>query len=316
MIARRMRPVAIVILFLLTGSIIGTGCSPRKLMVKQFIGMIESGLPAIEQEPDLQLLAQSMPAHIKLLETLLANDPQNIDLLLLLARLYGGYAFAILETEWEAQRFGTSSVVTLPIPADQLEAAVARYYNKGAEFALRAMDARHAKARQRLGQMKSSAAFLKAMRRSDVPALFWYGFNLGGYIQHRLDSVEALAKGHLVEKTMKRVVALDAAYYHGGAHLVLMAYYASRPPSMGGNLELARNHMEKHFIVDAGAIMMRSLYWARYALVQQQDRSGFVQRLTQVAEEAESDKPRDMLSSVAAARANIYLQAQDSFFDD
>jgi hypothetical protein len=285
-------------------------------MTRQFVQMLQTGMPAIEQEQDLQLLAQSMPAHIKLLETLLANDPQNIDLMLLLSRLYGGYAFAILETEWEAQRFGQPSVIALAIAPSQLEAAVVRNYRKGAAYALQALEARHSRAGERLSRLKSSEAFIAALRRADAPALFWYGFNLGGYIQHRLDSVEAMAKTHLVEKTMRRVIALDEAYYHGSAHLMLMAYYAFRPVALGGHPEQARVHMEKHFIVTPESKMIRSLYWARYALVQQQDRSEFILRLSQVTDEAKAGHKFDMLSSVAAVRARIYLKAQDNFFED
>lgn len=316
MIPRRKLPIVIAVPAILALAAVWTGCSPRKLMVRQFVQMVESGMPAIEQEQDLQLLAQSMPAHIKLLETLLANDPRNIDLMLLLARLYGGYAFAILETEWEARRFGLPSVVALAIAPDQLETAVVRNYRKGAAYALQVLEARHQKAGERLSRLKTSEAFMADLRRSDAPALFWYGFNLGGYIQHRIDSVEAMAKMHLVEKTMRRVVALDAAYYHGSAHLVLVAYYASRPAALGGNPERARAHMEKHFVVAPESIMMRSLYWARYALVQQQARSEFIRRLSQVTDEAEAGQGLDMLGSVAAVRAGIYLKAQDNFFED
>jgi hypothetical protein len=309
-------PIVIVVPVILALAAVWTGCSPRKLMVRQFVQMVESGMPAIEQEQDLQLLAQSMPAHIKLLETVLANDPQNVDLMLLLARLYGGYAFAILETELEARRYGLPSVAALAIAPDQLETAVVRNYRKGAAYALQALETRHQKAGERLSRLKSSDAFIAALRRSDAPALFWYGFNLGGYIQHRLDSVEAMAKTHLVEKTMRRVIALDEAYYHGSAHLILMAYYASRPAALGGNPERSRAHMERHFIVAPESTMMRSLYWARYALVQQQARSEFIRRLSQVADEAETDRKLDMLGSVAAVRARIYLEAQDNFFEE
>jgi hypothetical protein len=316
MIPKRKLPIVLAVPVILALAAVWTGCSPRKLMVRQFVQMIESGIPAIEQEQDLQLLAQSMPAHIKLLETVLANDPQNVDLMLLLARLYGGYAFAILETELEARRFGLPSVAALAIAPDQLETAVVRNYRKGAAYALQALETRHQKAGERLSRLKSSKAFIAALRRSDVPALFWYGFNLGGYIQHRLDSVEAMAKTHLVEKTMRRVVALDEAYYHGSAHLILMAYYASRPAVLGGNPERSRAHMERHFIVAPESMMMRSLYWARYALVQQQARSEFIRRLSQVADEARADQKLDMLGSVAAVRARIYLKAQDNFFEE
>ena len=80
----------VVIVLVIAGAATWIGCSPRKMMVNQFVEMIETGLPAMEQDADLQLIAHSMPAHIKLLETMLANDPNNDELLVHLARLYGG----------------------------------------------------------------------------------------------------------------------------------------------------------------------------------------------------------------------------------
>ena len=312
----RLLRVSIVPVVLIALAMGWVGCSQRKMMVNQFVRMVETGLPAMEQDDDLQLTAHSIPAHIKLLETILANDPNNDELLVLLARLYGGYAFAILETEYEAQRFGQASVISVGIQPNQLEASVVRTYQRGAAYALRALELRHPKAGVRLSRLKTSEAFIKAMRRSDAPALFWYGFNLGGYIQNRIDSVEAMSQAYLVEKAMRRIVVLDASYYHGGAHLALMTYYASRPAMMGGNPELARNHLEKHFIVDPGSIMLRSLFWARYALVQQQVRKKFTQSLSQVVDKAQAGRKLDMLDRVAALRAKIYLEAVDQLFQE
>jgi hypothetical protein len=312
----RLLRVTIVIVFFIAWAMVWVGCSPRKMMINQFVRMVETGLPAMEQDDDLQLVAHSMPAHIKLLEAMLANDPNNDELLVHLARLYGGYAFAILETECEAQRFGQASVIAVGIQPNQLEAAVVRTYQRGAAYALRALEVRHPKAETRLSRLKTSEAFIKAMRQGDVPALFWYAFNLGGYIQNRIDSVEAMSQAYLVEKAMRRIVVLDASYYHGGAHLALMTYYASRPVTMGGNPDLARNHLEKHFIVDPGSIMLRSLFWARYALVQQQARKEFTQSLSQVVNKAQAGRKHDMLDKVAALRANIYLEAADQLFDE
>ena len=67
---KRSRNVLIFYIFpvLSTAIIILAGCSPRKLMVSEFVAMVQAGLPAVEQEDDLHLLARSMPAHIKLLD--------------------------------------------------------------------------------------------------------------------------------------------------------------------------------------------------------------------------------------------------------
>ena len=290
-------------------------CSPRSVMVREFVHMVEKGLPAIEQEDDLHLLAKSMPAHIKLLETLLASDPSNEKLLVLLARLYGGYAFAILESELEALRLKRPSVVESGIAPGLLDDAVGRYFQKGAQYALRSLENRYPQARSQLNQLRTAGAFIRSTEAEDVPALFWYGFNLGGFVQHRLDSVEAMAKAHLVEKTMDRVVELNEAYHHGDAYLALLVYHASRPPMMGGNLEKARKYYQRHAEMSTGTASLGSVYWARYILVRQQDRAAFVQRLSTVVQIPERDRSMTLLDRVASVRAQLYLDAADRFFD-
>ncbi len=291
-------------------------CSPRSIMVGEFVQMINSGLPAMEQEDDLHLVANAMPAQIKLLETLLENDPGNEKLLELLARLYGGYAFAVLESELEAQRMDKPSVVETGIGAGFLADAIGRYFQRGAEYALRSLENRYPNVRAQLNQLTTAGAFIRSTQPEDVPALFWYGFNLGGFVQHRLDSVEAMAVAHLVEKTMERVVALDESYYHGSAYTVLLVYHASRPLMMGGNPGKAREYFYRHAELNNHKPNLGNVYWARYILVQEQDREAFVRGLTEVAELDEADRPLTLLERVAVVRARLYLSAVDYFFDE
>lgn len=293
----------------------GLSCSPRKLMINELADMLENGLPAIEQEDDLHLLAGSMPAHIKLLETLLASDPESTRLLNLLARLYGGYAFALLESEWEARQLDAPSVVDTGIPEGQLDNAVARYYQTGAEYALRSLEVRHPRTRMLLNQLSLSADFIRSLDHRDVPALFWYGFNLGGAARHRLDSVEIMAKAHLVEKAMSRVVELSPAYNHGNAYLVLLVYYASRPPMMGGNPEKAGRYHRLHREMNTASANLGDVFLARYLLVQQQEKAAFVKQLAAIPQNPEPDRPFTLLERVAAVRAQTYLEAKDRFFD-
>lgn len=276
---------------------------------------MEDGLPAMEQEDDLHLLAGSMPAQIKLLEALLQSDPGNQRLLNLLSRIYGGYAFALIESEWEARQLDAPSVVDLGIPEDRLGDAVARYYHIGAEYALRSLEVRYPDARRQLNQLALSADFIRALDTRDVSALFWYGFNLGGTVRHRLDSVEAMAKAHLVEKAMVRVAELNPSYENGNAYLVLLVYHASRPPMLGGSPVKARQHLLRYKELNKGAAGLGDVFLARYLLVQEQEREAFVKHLAAVAQKPDADRPFTMLDRVAAVRARIYLEAKDRFFD-
>ncbi len=294
---------------------VAVSCSPRKAMVHELVGMLEDGLPVMEEENDLHLLANAIPAHIKLLETVLASDPRNERLLVLLSRLYGGYAFALLESEWEARQLSARSVVNTGIPEGQLSDAVARTYQSGAAYALRSLQVRHPQARARLNRLSESADFIRSLDSRDVPALFWYGFNLGGTIRHRMDSVEAMAKAHLVEKAMARVVALNPAYDRGNAYLVLMVYHASRPRMMGGNPDKARHYHLKYSEIHDACASLGNVFMARYLLVRQQQKTAFVNVLKAIPQGPDCHRPFVLLDRVAAVRAKTYLEATDHFFE-
>lgn len=292
-----------------------SGCVPRNIMVAAFVDMVQDGLPVIEQEQDLQLLANALPSQIKLMESLLSSDPDNRELLILLARLYGGYAFAVLETEFEARHWGQPSVLEVAYTEEKLEDAIASYFQRGAQFALQALEIDYPQAQLQLQKPQSTDRFMDALTLEDVPALFWYGFNLGGYSQHRLDSILVMANVYQVEKAMQRVTVLDPGYYHGSAHLALLAYYASRSPMTGGNPALAEVQFKRHQLLSSEASDLRQLYWARYVLVQRQEKEKYIKTLGQVAQALKPGESEGLLSSVAAARAKIYLGAIDQFFD-
>lgn len=294
---------------------VAVSCSPRKVMVKELVGMMEDGLPAMEGEDDLHLLASAMPAQIKLLETVLAGDPRNVRLLNLLSRLYGGYAFALVESEWEARQLGAPSVVETGIPPGRLADAVVRYYQTGVAYALRSLEVRHPRARVRLNTLSASADFIQSLDSRDLPALFWYGFNLGGAIRHRLDSVEAMAHAHLVEKAMTRVAALNPGYDHGNAYLVLMVYHASRPKMMGGNPDKARYYHRQYSEIHGACASLGNVFLARYLLVQQQEKTAFINMLKAIPEAPDGGRPFTLMDRVAAVRAKTYLEATDQFFE-
>lgn len=291
-------------------------CSPRNLLIRQVGRVIDAGQPAYEQETDLYLLSYAFPSHVKLLEGLSVSDPQNTELLELIARLYGGYAFSVLETESEALRYGQPPAVGLSLSRGNLEKEMSHCFQTGAEFALKALAGKHPDIREHLSQATSAVAYFDTLQPEDVPALFWYGFNLAGFVLHNLQSVNAMSKAYQVESAMRRVIALDPAYYHASAHLVLLAYYASRPPMMGGNPELAKRHYDQHLLLIPQPMRLRELYWARYYLVQQQQRADFTRVLTGLSAEVTQDSAFPLLDSVAAKRAAVYLNAADHFFDD
>ena len=297
--------------------LVGLGaCTSRQLAVRTVTEIINEGLTAYESDNDLNLLKSAMPSHIKLLETLLANDPKNQKLLILLSRSYASYAFIFYERQVEAARFHSTPDATHRALLKELSASASGYYNKGIEYALRAMEIRHPDCREQLGRIASAGPFIQSIKKDDLAALFWYGFNLSAVINLNRDSMSSLAKAPQVEKTMQRAIEIDDTYFNGGPHLVLFGYYASRSPITGGNPELALNHYQKLKLMHGDKFLLTDLYYARYYLYHQQDREGFVSLLNRIINEPYTVEHFRLYNKVAKDRAKIYLTATDRLFLD
>ena len=291
------------------------GCSTRKLMVAEMTGLMETGAAAMEVNGDLDMLQQALPANIQLMEALLASDPQNERLLVLLARLYGSYAFLFIDGRLETLELAGPQPSGDASAAGALKERAQNFYARGRDYALRALEIDHPYASERLRQVPASAAFVQSLQVKDLPAIFWYGFNLSGLIHHNRDSVGIIARAHLVEKSMRRALELQPDFYHGNAHLVLMVYYASRSPMMGGNPDLAEAHYRQLKALNGDGLLLTDLFYARYVLVQKQDRRHYEKLLKTIAENPDPDPRFRLFNRVAGDRARVYLAAADRLFE-
>jgi len=296
------------------------GCSMRQVALNEMAGLLNQGMVALENDDDLEMLEQAFPANIKLIEALLASAPENPELLVLLSRLYGSYGFAFLETRLEIEFFGAPDTIPRYLREADIDPAevknrASRYYARGEAYAMRALALRHPDSDALLKSVDGREAFFRRMQEADVPALFWWGFNLGARVNQNRSSVALIAKAYLAERAMKRVIELMPAYQNAGAHLFLMAYYGARPPMMGGNLEAAEAHYREVNRINGDAYRMGHVMFCRYILTKRQDRAGYQRLLTRVSDEPLADAYR-LYNALSVLRARIYLGAVDDFFDD
>ncbi len=294
------------------------GCAPRAYIAGQVGQMVADGMTAFEAEDDLDLVEKALPANIKLLEALLASSPDDRRLLTLLSRLHASYAFAFLETDLERGLLASDGCTPSqpeagaggPPPTRE---SVARYYRKGLQYGLRALQADHDAWRHEIDHPEALGKRLAALRPEDAPALFWYAFNLGAFIRLNADSIRVASQAHIVPSAMQRVIDLDPSYYYGLAHLVLLAYHA-RSPALGGDASAARRHYDTFRAAAGEDFLLAQVFHARYLLHQQQDRSGFESELAAVLARPENPAACRLLNQVARVRARIYLDAADCLF--
>ncbi len=273
-----------------------------------------TGAVSYERETDLALLEGAFPAHIKLLEAVAESDPRHPGINLLLARLYAGYAVTVFDPALEAVHLDEPAA---PQPAGRqakgLRDRADRCYRRAAAHALEALARRHPDFSARAARIDSRDKALDAMNADDVPALFWYAFSLGRQIDLNRNDLRLVARGHLAEKAMQRVVALAPAYYNGAAHLFLMLYHVKHPAGGSGSASPVDQHYRAVCDLPDGARMAADVYYAAEVLTRRGDRDGFVALLDKVLAAGDGGA-RCLLDRVALRRAEGLRAAADRIF--
>ena len=84
----------------------------------------------------------------------------------------------------------------------------------------------------------------------DVEAVFWYGTNLGSYLNYH--QIEAIVWGGMRDLPVcyERAIELDPNYLAGAGYRSLASFYAQVPSFLGGDLEKARETYE--LAIDVG----------------------------------------------------------------
>lgn len=294
------------------------GCLPRHFLAAQVVGILDDGMAAFEADDDLSLIETALPGEIKLLEALLVSSPNDRRALNLLSRLYASYAFAFLEPRFERDLLSARGCVSHPNPSKTSDfspdrEALSGYYLKGTEYALRSLQTKWPDWHQPITTTDQLTTLLQQLRPPDVPALFWYGFNLASYVRLNTDSIRIVSMAFQVPVVMHRVIALAPDYGDGLAHLVLLAYYA-RSPQVGGDPAEAKAHYEQLKKRTGPNFLLPDVFYARYYLQQQQDRSGFEQMLSAVLASPQHSSNFALLNQVARVRARLYQEAVDCLF--
>jgi tetratricopeptide (TPR) repeat protein len=302
-------------LLLIAMALVAVACSPGTLIVRQMAGLVDTGITAFESDNDLDLIEKAMPANIKLLEVMLVSSPDNERLLTLLSRLYGSYAFGFVETRLEEIRYRIQPDDTMAQERDSLKNQVNRAYEKGVGYALAALEKSAPGATDAFGHVDTIVPYLEQLGQKEVAPLFWYGSNLGAWVNHNLDSIRAVSRAHVARKVMERVIELDPTYQHAGAHLFLVAYFGARSAMMGGSQAKALDHYQQVKRIAGNDFLLADLFYARFCLQQQQDRKGFIDLMQRITEHPAADNEMALTNAIAGRRAAIYLAAVDLLFE-
>ncbi|HEB83007.1 MAG TPA: hypothetical protein ENJ11_09100 [Gammaproteobacteria bacterium] len=271
-----------------------SACSMDRMMVKASMPMIESGIEAMNQEDDLQLVAEAMPANISMMNSLIHMDPENIRLHVYAAQAYYGLSYGFTEDS-EKQR------------AD-------RFYQRGLKHGLIAL--------QLLGIENIKAMHpdeleqqLQNIGVEHVDALFWTASNWAKWIDLNRDDPASLIQLPKPTAMMQRVLELDETFYYGSAHMYFGVYYGARAPMLGGDFEKSRWHFDRARQINDNKLLIVDLLQAQYLSRQMFDREDFHRRLTAIVDAPDDLYPElALLNQIAKRKAGLLLEKEDQWF--
>ena len=247
---------------------------------------------AILNQDDPALVESGVPAYLLLVDGLISQSPDNVALLSAGAQLFALYG----------SRFAT------PERAITLTAKARRYGERAICFAhepaCRWADADYTR----------FVTELDGVGAKDIDALYSYAVSWLSHLDATSEDWTAVAELPWVEAVLARALALDETYDEGALHGYLGILNSLRPPALGGQPEVARQHFERAIELSGGRdLSIRVEYAKRYArLVFDQE---LHDRLLTEVLDAPVDAPRKTLFNVLARQeAQTLLASSKEYF--
>jgi hypothetical protein len=228
-----------------------------------------------------------------MIDGLIEGDPQNRNLLLAGARLYGSYTAAFIQDEPRAQRLASKSLsyARRALCIEDIEVC----------------DAIDSK----LDQFESSLA---GTGKSELKALYSFAAAWASWIQVNASDWNAVADLSKVTALFERCLVIDEGYDGGGAHVYLGVIKSLLPAALGGKPELARAHFERAIEISAGHNLMISVLMAKNYARNVFDQELHDALLTSV-EAAPADYPGyTLINTLAKLEAEQLLAESEDFF--
>jgi predicted anti-sigma-YlaC factor YlaD len=284
-----------------------SGCSIKRLAVNKLGNALASSGSSFASDDDPDLVKAAVPFSLKLMESLLAENPNHPGLLLASASGFSQYAFAFVQQD--ADELEDSDFAA----AENLRARARRLYIRARNYGLRGLELAHPGFEKNLRADPKTA--LQAARPKDVPLLYWTAVAWAAAISLSKDKPDLLADLPFPEAIIDRALALDESYADGAIHAFLVTYEMSRPNASANAEARSRQHFDRAMQLNGGFQAGPLLALAEAVCVQKQDLKEFEALLRRALAINPDTKPEFRLANlVMQRRAKWLLSRTDQLF--
>ena len=243
------------------------GCGAiKRLAIGQVGDALAAGGSVYESDDDLTLVGDALPFGLKLIESLLAEVPENLGLLTSACQGFTSYAYVYIHQEADVMALEDLD------RARQMRARARRLYLRARRYGLRGLEVSHPGLSQSLASDPATA--LRRVEAQDLPLLYWNAAALGLAISVSLDDAEMLALLPEAIALLERALALDETWQEGSLHDLAISFASARPGSPPAPDEL-RAHFDRALELSGGKRASLFVGYAESASIRSQDAAQF-----------------------------------------
>jgi predicted anti-sigma-YlaC factor YlaD len=305
--SRHRAAVSLPLLVILSAALSLSGCSVRQYALNQAADALAKSGGTFASDDDVELIGEAAPFSLKLIDSVLEDNPKHVGLLTAAAKGYTQYAYAYVQQPGEELED-----TDLAAAGHHLERA-RRLYSRARTYARRGLDAAYPGLSAELESDPRVAA--GRARYADVALLYWSAAATGAWIALSKDNPAAVAQVPIMEALIERALALDESFGAGAIHTFLVSYELVRAQRDGDPVARARAHFARAVELSHGQQAGPYLALAESVAVSLQDRAEFERLLRQALAIDVDARPQWRLENrVMQRRARWLLSRTEQLF--
>ena len=247
------------------------GCSLREMAINQVGDILAETGATFTSDEDPELVANALPFGLKFMESVLAEQPEHIGLLLATSEGFTQYAYAFVYLEAVKMRSADY------YRARELELRSKKLFLRARDYGMRGLEAK----------FPGFGPFFKAdpraaVRQVDtggVGLLYWTAASWASAVNVDMTDAFLLADLPKIDVLVDRVLELDENFENGAIHSLLISYEMVRLAKEGNPEDRAYDHFKKAVALSGGFDAAPYISYATSVCVPTERREEFIQVL-------------------------------------
>ena len=261
-------------------------------------------------ENDPELVRDSIPFTLKLLDILISSNIDSPGIRLVAAQAHTAYAALFLQSD--ASTIARNNFEHRSRLLDRAKI----HYIRGRDYALSALDTLHPNFSDALNDDDYETAFMH-ITKEDVPYLYFAAVSWIGAAALNVFDLELVFTASRAEEMMKHAFMLDPEYGDGSLHEFYILYFASLPKGLGGDKQKAMFHYQQAVEISDNLSASAHVSMALGIALPAQDIAQFRYFLNSaLAIDPNKNLNRRLTNIIKQREAEWYLANENEFFID